>query len=159
VRGGPAVPSEAARALVEAALEAARNARRHGGGAGGTPDIGVEVGPTPDGTGLQVVVHDDGVGFDPALVPPHRMGLAVSVLARMDRVGGHAEIVTATGSGTTVRLSWRPPAGDGGAGAALDPLSAWLGSREAAGPDGPASPAGPGGPGGAEGPGGPGGGS
>ncbi|WP_336922476.1 ATP-binding protein [Aquipuribacter sp. SD81] len=108
VRGGPAVPAVVARALTEAALEAARNARRHGGGAGGAPDITVEVRPSGDGRGLVVVVHDDGVGFDPALVAPHRMGLAVSVRARMARVGGEAELVTATGSGTTVRLSWRP---------------------------------------------------
>ncbi|MFC5381030.1 ATP-binding protein [Aquipuribacter nitratireducens] len=116
VRGGTAVPAEVARALVEAALEAARNARRHGGGAGATPDIAVHVDATTDGSGVAVVVRDDGVGFDPRLVPPHRMGLAVSVHARMERVGGRAEVVTATGSGTTVRLSWRPaaPSPDGG---------------------------------------------
>jgi len=108
---GPDVPSDVARALVDAALEAARNARRHGGGAGSPPDIGVFVAATEDGRGLQVVVSDDGIGFDPSLVAPQRMGLAVSVLGRMERVGGRAEIVTATGSGTTVRLGWRPRGG------------------------------------------------
>jgi signal transduction histidine kinase len=108
VRPGPEVPPDVARALTDAALEAARNARRHGGGAGGAPDIGVVVGPTTDGTGVEVTVSDDGVGFDPSLVQPQRMGLAVSVRDRMSRVGGRADIVTATGSGTTVRLVWRP---------------------------------------------------
>lgn len=108
VHPGPDVPPDVARALTDAALEAARNARRHGGGAGSAPDIGVVVAATPDGTGLQVTVSDDGVGFDPSLVPPHRMGLAVSVRERMHRVGGRADLVTATGSGTTVRLVWRP---------------------------------------------------
>jgi signal transduction histidine kinase len=89
-------------------LEAARNARRHGGGAGSAPDITVVVGPTSDGAGLQVTVQDDGVGFDPSLVPPQRMGLAVSVRERMQRVGGTTDVVTATGSGTTVRVAWRP---------------------------------------------------
>jgi len=110
VRDGPDVPGDVARALADAALEAARNARRHGGGAGGAPDITVVVAPTADGAGLQVTVTDDGVGFDPSLVAPNRMGLAVSVRERMQRVGGRADVVTATGSGTTVRLVWRPPA-------------------------------------------------
>ena len=113
VRDGPDVPGDVARALADAALEAARNARRHGGGAGGAPDITVVVAPTADGTGLQVTVDDDGVGFDPSLVAPQRMGLAVSVRERMQRVGGRADVVTATGSGTTVRLVWRPPAANG----------------------------------------------
>lgn len=108
VRDGPAVPDVVARALTDAALEAARNARRHGGGAGAVPDITVAVGPTAEGDGLQVTVADDGVGFDPSLVAPHRMGLAVSVRERMQRVGGTADVVTASGSGTTVRLTWRP---------------------------------------------------
>jgi len=113
VRDGPDVPGDVARALTDAALEAARNARRHGGGAGGAPDITVVVAPTDDGTGLQVTVADDGVGFDPSLVAPQRMGLAVSVRERMQRVGGRADVVTATGAGTTVRLVWRPPAANG----------------------------------------------
>jgi hypothetical protein len=108
VRPGPEVPADVARALTDAALEAARNARRHGGGAGGSPDIGVTVEPSPDGRGLLVTVSDDGIGFDPSLVPPQRMGLAVSVRERMSRVGGRADVVTATGSGTTVRLLWSP---------------------------------------------------
>lgn len=108
VRDGPAVPGHVARALVDAALEAARNSRRHGGGAGSAPDITVVVAPTPGGSGLQVTVSDDGVGFDPSLVPPQRMGLAVSVRERMQRVGGSADVVTATGSGTRVRLAWEP---------------------------------------------------
>lgn len=108
VRPGPDLPADAAKALTDAALEAARNARRHGGGAGGAPGIDVVVKPTVDGLGVLITVSDDGVGFDPSLVPPQRMGLAVSVRDRMARVGGRAEVVTATGSGTTVRLLWHP---------------------------------------------------
>lgn len=107
VHPGPEVPPAVATALVDAALEAARNARRHGGEAGSVPDIAVVVAGTEDGRGLEVVVADDGTGFDPSLVPPHRMGLAVSVRDRMQRVGGRAVVVTAPGAGTTVRLSWR----------------------------------------------------
>lgn len=114
VREGPTVPGGVARAMTDAALEAARNARRHGGGAGAVPDIMVVVERTREGDGLQVTVRDDGVGFDPSLVPPQRMGLAVSVRERMQRVGGRADVVTATGSGTTVRLLWWPPAEEDG---------------------------------------------
>ncbi|MFC3687134.1 ATP-binding protein [Aquipuribacter hungaricus] len=146
VREGPSVPGHVARAMADAALEAARNARRHGGGAGAPPDITVLVAPTPDGHGLQVTVRDDGIGFDPSLVPPQRMGLAVSVRGRMQRVGGRADVVTATGSGTTVRLTWEPaaPADPADPAGPAAPPGAGPGKGTGAGPGaGPGAPPAP----------------
>lgn len=102
------LPPAAARAVADATLEAARNARRHGGGGGVPPYVSVWLGPGPPGSGATVEarVSDDGIGFDPDLVPPARMGLAVSVVERMRRAGGDATVRTSPGQGTTVRLTW-----------------------------------------------------
>jgi signal transduction histidine kinase len=53
---------------------------------------------------LVVFVRDRGAGFDPAVVPADRFGLAQSVVGRMQRYGGTAEIRTVPGEGTEVRL-------------------------------------------------------
>ena len=60
--------------MAGAAAEAVRNTRRHAG-AGGARGVDVRV----DSSGVQVVVADDGVGFDPDQVPSSRLGIAVSI--------------------------------------------------------------------------------
>jgi len=102
---GAGVAAEAAEALVAATTEAVRNAVRHGGGASGrTPDVRVEVSLAHGGRRVEVAVRDDGVGFDPARPAPGRYGLAVSVLRRTAVVGGQAEVTSAPGRGTVVRV-------------------------------------------------------
>jgi signal transduction histidine kinase len=55
-----------------------------------------------------VEVLDDGIGFDPAAVPETRLGIAVSMVARMRAIpGGNAMVVSAPGVGTRVAISWR----------------------------------------------------
>ncbi|TFC05759.1 sensor histidine kinase [Cryobacterium mannosilyticum] len=59
--------------------------------------------------GIRVVVHDDGVGFDPALVPSERLGIAQSIIGRMERLsGGAARVRSRPGAGTEVEVSWTP---------------------------------------------------
>jgi signal transduction histidine kinase/phage shock protein PspC (stress-responsive transcriptional regulator) len=53
---------------------------------------------------LEVFVRDRGVGFDPSEVAADRRGIAESIVARMDRVGGTASVRSAPGEGTEVRL-------------------------------------------------------
>lgn len=54
------------------------------------------------GAGIQLVVSDDGRGFDPNLSKSeHHLGMAV-MQARMERVGGTLSIETAPGAGTRV---------------------------------------------------------
>jgi signal transduction histidine kinase len=55
-----------------------------------------------DGDELSVMIIDDGVGFDEAATPRDRLGLSGSVRARMERVGGSAQIWSSPGSGTSV---------------------------------------------------------
>ncbi|NGM13611.1 ATP-binding protein [Verrucosispora sp. CWR15] len=55
---------------------------------------------------VTVEVSDDGPGFDPGSVPAHRYGLRESVRGRMATIGGHADIDSAPGRGTRIRLEW-----------------------------------------------------
>jgi hypothetical protein len=60
--------------------------------------------------GIRVAVHDDGVGFDPARVPAERLGIAQSIIGRMERLsGGAAAVRSRPGAGTEVVVSWTPP--------------------------------------------------
>ena len=96
---GDALLDDAGRALVMAGREAALNAARHAGV--DTVDIYLEVEPDR----VSLFVRDRGRGFDPAVVPPDRRGLADSVEARVRRHGGTAEIRSAPGEGAEIELS------------------------------------------------------
>jgi signal transduction histidine kinase len=85
-------------ALVQAAGEAIANAARHSGA--DRVDVYVEVA----GRDVEVFVRDRGRGFDRAGVPLDRLGVRNSIIDRMDRHGGSAEISSAPGEGTEVRL-------------------------------------------------------
>ena len=87
------------RALVAATGEAINNAAKHAG----VEEMAVfaDAGSDP----IVVFVRDRGAGFDPNLVASDRKGLAESVIGRMQRNGGHADVISAPGSGTEVRLS------------------------------------------------------
>ncbi len=90
------------RPVVLAAREAVTNAAKHAG----TPrvDVYAEVA----GRRADVFVRDRGVGFDLGDVAGDRQGLRGSIVDRMTRHGGTAEVRTAPGEGTEVRLamSW-----------------------------------------------------
>ena len=85
-------------ALVAAGREAAVNAAKFSGAA--TIDVYAEVGPTA----VELFVRDRGVGFDAGSVASDRRGIADSIIARVERVGGTAEIRTGPGEGTEIRL-------------------------------------------------------
>jgi signal transduction histidine kinase len=53
-------------------------------------------------------VRDDGVGFDPDSAGDGH-GLTESISARMASIGGHADVRSAAGSGTEVRLWSKDP--------------------------------------------------
>ena len=55
--------------------------------------------------GVEVFVRDRGAGFDLDGVPEDRLGVRRSIIERMERHGGRAEIRSAPGEGTEVRLS------------------------------------------------------
>jgi len=82
--------------LLRALREALANAVRHG-----APPVSVylEVGPTS----AEAFVRDHGPGFDPATVCEDRLGVRESIIGRMTRHGGEAQ-VRRLQDGTEVRL-------------------------------------------------------
>lgn len=89
---------ESARPIVQAAREATTNAAKHAG----VPRVDVYAEITA--AGIDVFVRDRGAGFDPQATPEDRLGVRRSIIDRMERHGGRAEIRSAPGEGTEVRL-------------------------------------------------------
>jgi signal transduction histidine kinase len=117
IEGTLDVPAAAAEALSGAAGEALRNVAMYAGVREAT------VTARGDGrAGVEVIVHDDGAGFDPARVGAASTGLRNSVRRRLHDAGGTAEVISSLGEGTTVVLTWTPP--DQAAAEPVDPL-AW----------------------------------
>ncbi|MBO4208386.1 ATP-binding protein [Micromonospora echinofusca] len=85
-------------ALVAASREALVNAARHAKVQ--TVSLYAEVEPEQ----ISVFVRDRGTGFDPATVGDQRHGVRGSIIGRMKRHGGRAEIRSTPGDGTEVRL-------------------------------------------------------
>ena len=107
------VPVEAADAMSEAMTEAIRNSIRHGVWADGRP-VHREARATVQNSTIEIVVADDGRGFNPNRVGIDRLGVRLSILQRINsQPGGKATVQSAKGSGTTVRISWTAP-DDGG---------------------------------------------
>ncbi|WP_199752941.1 ATP-binding protein [Actinoplanes sp. ATCC 53533] len=90
---------ESVAALVAAAREALVNAARHAGVQ--TVSLYAEV----EAEELSVFVRDRGAGFDLTTVEDTRHGVRGSIIGRMRRHGGKAEIRSAPGDGTEVRLT------------------------------------------------------
>ncbi|WP_412075046.1 ATP-binding protein [Streptomyces xanthophaeus] len=107
--GGLVLPREVGEACLRAATEALRNAGLY------ADATRVRVRLRGDADGLTLTVSDDGVGFSPDRVRPASLGLRRSVRQCMADVGGSAEVISAPGRGTTVRLRWRRAAPDRGA--------------------------------------------
>ncbi len=95
---GDLTVGEAAVPLVHATREAIVNAAKHSGAA--KIDVYAEVHPGD----AEVFVRDRGRGFDPDQVAEDRLGVRNSIVARMERHGGSAEVRSTPGEGTEVRL-------------------------------------------------------
>ncbi|MEQ4301684.1 ATP-binding protein [Plantactinospora sp. B6F1] len=94
------VPAPVAEAVTHSTGEALSNVLRHAPGASASVRL------CHSGGTVAVEVVDDGPGFDPEAVPRHRYGLRESVHGRMATVGGRAEVSSAPGRGTRIRLEW-----------------------------------------------------
>jgi signal transduction histidine kinase len=95
---GDAEMDERVRGLVNACAEAVANAAVHSG----STAISVYVEVEPEA--ITAFVRDQGAGFDPAVVPADRRGIADSIVGRMERHGGTATVHSQPGAGTEVVL-------------------------------------------------------
>lgn len=95
---GDRAVDEPVAALVAASREALVNAARHAKVE--TVSLYAEVEPEL----VSVFVRDRGTGFDPSTVEDNRHGVRGSIVGRMDRYGGRAEIRSEPGEGTEIRL-------------------------------------------------------
>jgi signal transduction histidine kinase/phage shock protein PspC (stress-responsive transcriptional regulator) len=93
--------TEPVRPLLAALREATSNACRHGG-------QGVDVFVDASEDELEAFVRDRGPGFDLDDVPEDRLGVRESIIGRMQRAGGRADVHRAPGGGTEVALALRP---------------------------------------------------
>ena len=99
VVGGDRETDESLDQLLAAAGEAAVNAAKHAEVA--SVDVFVDL-SRPDR--VELFVRDTGIGFDPDQVDPSRLGVRSSIMGRMERLGGTAEIHSEPGHGTEVEL-------------------------------------------------------
>lgn len=95
--------TEQLRPIVDATREAVTNAAKHAGIA--RVDVYAEV----SAAAVDVFVRDRGAGFDTTTVPDDRYGVRRSIIDRMGRHGGTAEVRSAPGDGTEVRLHMPRP--------------------------------------------------
>ena len=95
---GDAPADEVVNAIVLAAREAMVNASKHSGAA--RIDVYAEAGPEQ----VEIDVRDRGTGFDLDTVGADRQGIRGSIVDRVVRHGGRAEITSKPGEGTEVRL-------------------------------------------------------
>lgn len=95
------VDSETASALTEATIQAVHNSVVHAGNKA-TRELSLK----STNAGVKIVVKDNGVGFRVAQVNRGRLGIRLSIIARLEAVSGSAHVVSSPGQGTTVILEW-----------------------------------------------------
>ncbi len=96
---GDAPLDDSAGALAGAVREAATNAAKH---AGARARRDLRRGRA--GRRSSPSFATPGVGFEPGAVPPDRRGVCDSIVGRVTRVGGSAEVETSSGGGTEWEL-------------------------------------------------------
>lgn len=95
------IPASVAAAFAEATSEATRNSMLH------APDAARAVDVQFRDSQVRVQVRDTGPGFEVREVDPHRLGIQVSIRARMATLpGGLAVVESSPARGTTITLDW-----------------------------------------------------
>ena len=87
--------------LTEATLQAVQNSVLH---AGSKAQRELILKTTEND--LKIVIKDNGRGFRPNRIPRGRLGIRVSVISRVEAVGGKVKINSEPGKGSTIILEW-----------------------------------------------------
>ncbi len=98
--GSSTVPAEVAEALTQASLQAIENSRKHSG----SPKTYLHTESGKDF--LEIRIMDHGKGFKSNRVSRNRLGLRLSIIGRVESVGGEAKVNTQPEVGTEVILRW-----------------------------------------------------
>jgi GAF domain-containing protein len=102
VVGERPLPTEVQVALYRIVQEALNNVIKH------AHATRVEVGLSAEPGGLELVVLDDGRGFDPTSVPAGHLGVRI-MRERAEAIGAELEVSRHAAGGTQVTLCWRDP--------------------------------------------------
>lgn len=100
--GSEEIQAEVAQAMTEATLQALDNAIRHSKAS----RISLVL-DSPEDFLLTFEISDDGIGFRPGRASRDRIGIRTSIEARIQAIGGAANIESAPGQGTKVSLRWQ----------------------------------------------------
>lgn len=95
------VEPRVADALTEATLQAVHNSLLH---AGSNAKRGLKM--RTNGGRLKIVIFDTGRGFRVSRISASRLGLRLSIIDRVEKVGGRVFIDTKPGHGTNIILEW-----------------------------------------------------
>jgi len=95
------IPEEVAAALTEATLQAIANSQQHAGDKASRSLV-----LKGHKGGVKIVIKDDGRGFRMSRVPKNRLGLRISIIERVEMVGGRAFIDSRPGVGANIILEW-----------------------------------------------------
>ena len=105
ISGDAHIPAQAQWALGDAATQAVRNSIQHAEVGGHSVHRSVHV--HISASRVELVISDDGAGFELAAVPRSRLGVSISIIGRMAGIQGGAAVVhSVPGGGTVVSISW-----------------------------------------------------
>jgi glucose-6-phosphate-specific signal transduction histidine kinase len=95
------VDATAVSVLTEATIQALHNSLTHAG-----PKASRELSLKSTKAGIKIVILDNGKGFRVSQVSSGRLGIKVSIIGRMQSIGGSAHVISQPRQGTTVVLEW-----------------------------------------------------
>jgi two-component system nitrate/nitrite sensor histidine kinase NarX len=100
INGGCELTHEVKIVFYRVAQEALNNIAKHSGAR--QVELHLECQPGQ----MNLLIKDDGLGFDPDSIPPDHLGIAI-MRERASSIGASLQIESQIGQGTTVELDWR----------------------------------------------------
>ncbi|MGD9144828.1 MAG: GAF domain-containing protein [Anaerolineae bacterium] len=108
--GQAELPPDVHVAIYRIAQEALNNVVKHARACEVTVQLRRALIPYGDGrqhrARLELLVSDDGCGFDPTSIPPHRLGLGI-IRERAEAINANLSIESKPGCGTCIRVVWQ----------------------------------------------------
>lgn len=95
------IPDSVGSALTEAMLQAIINSQQHAG-SWAIRELHLK----SNAQGIKIVVKDNGRGFRMSRVPKTRMGIRVSIIERVQAIGGRAFVDSRPGAGANIIIEW-----------------------------------------------------